>query len=216
MKVLFVLITIDVIFYLILQLSQQLVSPISRRLANLSYVLWQVMTQPSDWSALSSWSCSCYFDSRWYFFSDKNNFIITFTKDGNIPRSDFVMFLLFLFWVSLIVFIILNDLSLHELSRISILILILPCTIPSGQSSEKSLHWAVCFLCYLILILFIYNISAGCIQHPDSLKFLVWWYCCICCKQHISLWWCSSGRMSSLLSRKDPGWTKHCTCTARK
>ncbi|XP_068725962.1 phosphatidylinositol-glycan biosynthesis class W protein-like isoform X1 [Montipora capricornis] len=41
-KVLLVLITIDVVFYFFVQVSQLLVSPISRRMANLSYVLWQV------------------------------------------------------------------------------------------------------------------------------------------------------------------------------
>ena len=44
LKVLLVLITIDVVFYFFVQASQLLVSPISRRMANLSYVLWQVKT----------------------------------------------------------------------------------------------------------------------------------------------------------------------------
>ena len=41
-KALFILIAIDVLFYLLVYASQQLVSPISRRMANLSFVLWQV------------------------------------------------------------------------------------------------------------------------------------------------------------------------------
>ena len=41
-KALFILITIDAFFYLLVYTSQQFVSPISRRMANLSFVLWQV------------------------------------------------------------------------------------------------------------------------------------------------------------------------------
>lgn len=41
-KALFVLLTADVVFLLLVQASQHFVSPISRRMANLSFVLWQV------------------------------------------------------------------------------------------------------------------------------------------------------------------------------
>ena len=37
-----ILITIDVIFYTLAHASQQFVSPISRRMANVSFALWQV------------------------------------------------------------------------------------------------------------------------------------------------------------------------------
>lgn len=43
MKVLLTLITADVISFLLVQTSQQFISPISRRVANLSFVLWQVL-----------------------------------------------------------------------------------------------------------------------------------------------------------------------------
>jgi len=41
-KALFILITTDVLFYLSVYASEQFISPISRRMANLSFVLWQV------------------------------------------------------------------------------------------------------------------------------------------------------------------------------
>ena len=46
-KAFFVLVTADVVFYLLLEASQLYVSPISRRMANLSFVLWQVKFAPS-------------------------------------------------------------------------------------------------------------------------------------------------------------------------
>ena len=41
-KAFLILVTIDVTFYALVHISQQFVSPISRRMANLSFVLWQV------------------------------------------------------------------------------------------------------------------------------------------------------------------------------
>jgi len=41
-KALFILITVDVLFYHSVYASEQFISPISRRMANLSFVLWQV------------------------------------------------------------------------------------------------------------------------------------------------------------------------------
>ncbi|KAL9951544.1 hypothetical protein ACROYT_G044220 [Oculina patagonica] len=41
-KALSILISIDIVFYLLVYASQQFISPISRRMANLSFVLWQV------------------------------------------------------------------------------------------------------------------------------------------------------------------------------
>ena len=44
-KAFLILVTIDVTFYALVHISQQFVSPISRRMANLSFVLWQVCLQ---------------------------------------------------------------------------------------------------------------------------------------------------------------------------
>lgn len=41
-KALFILVTVDILFYLLVYASEQFISPISRRMANLSFVLWQV------------------------------------------------------------------------------------------------------------------------------------------------------------------------------
>ena len=51
-KALFILITVDVLFYLSVYASEQFISPISRRMANLSFVLWQV------WYSLVNVVCS--------------------------------------------------------------------------------------------------------------------------------------------------------------
>ena len=59
-KALFILITVDMLFYLLVYASDQLISPISRRMANLSFVLWQVQLSYVVYSLIVLLDINCF------------------------------------------------------------------------------------------------------------------------------------------------------------